>query len=79
MMNMESRKQHLIAWIASVNDDSLLKRLETIKKNGPEWAVEISDTEKKMLELAEKDIEAGHFHSHSQVMEEMAEYLSGQR
>ena len=74
-MNIEARKQNLINWISGIIDSDLMNRLETIKDNGSEWTIEISDKEKKMLELAEKDIEQGNFVPHAQVMEELAEYL----
>ena len=74
-MNIETRKQNLIQWISDINDDSLVKRLETIRSNGDEWAIEISDEEKKILQLTEMDIEEGNFIPHAQVMEELAGYL----
>ena len=66
------RKQELISWISGIKDDNLIERLETIRDNGTEWTIEITDFEKKMLELAEADIEAGSFISNAKVMKDYA-------
>jgi len=71
-----ARKENLINWISKIKDDNLMKRLESIQNDSDEWTIEISDIEKKMLQLAEKDIENGHFIPHAQVMEEVSEYLA---
>jgi len=78
-MNVETRKLNLINWISGLNDDKLVKRLEAIKDNVDEWTIEISDKEKKLLDLAEKDIEQGNLIPHGRVMEELAEYLAGKK
>jgi predicted Holliday junction resolvase-like endonuclease len=75
-MDIETRKKNLINWITSLHDEGMMKRLESIQQNGSEWSIEISEIEKKILQLAEADIEKGDLVANSKVMEQLAEYIA---
>ena len=58
-----STRQELIQWISSLNDRSLLNFLNSIrmsrKKGNKDWWDQLSESDKKNIELGLKDLEEG--------------------
>lgn len=70
-MDIQLEKYKLIEWLTSVNDESIIATLKTIKSNfsdANDWDSSISETEKLLIEKGLKDIEEGNLVSHEQVM-----------
>jgi hypothetical protein len=58
-----STRQELIQWISSLNDTSLLNFLNSLrmsrKKNNKDWWEQLSESDKKNIELGLKDLQEG--------------------
>ncbi|WP_445748122.1 hypothetical protein [Polaribacter sp.] len=70
-MDIQLEKYKLIEWLTSVNDESIIATLKTIKSNFSEtndWDSSISENEKLLIEKGLKDIEEGNLLTHEQVM-----------
>ncbi len=75
-MDIQLEKYKLIEWLTSVNDESVISTLKTIKNNFSEaddWDVSISESEKLLIQKGLKDIEEGNLLSHEQVMKGIKE------
>ena len=75
-MDIQIEKYKLIEWLMSLKDESVISKLETIKSSlssSSDWADDISDTEKLLVEAGLKDIEEGNTFTHEQVMKEINE------
>ena len=61
-------------WLMSLKDESVISKLKTIKSSissSSDWADDISDTEKLLINAGLKDIEDGNTFTHEQVMKEI--------
>ena len=58
-----STRKELIQWISSINDKSLLNFLNSIRmsrqKDDKDWWEELSEVDKKNIELGLKDLQEG--------------------
>jgi len=75
-MDIQIEKYKLIEWLMSLKDESVISKLKTIKSSlssSSDWADDISDTEKLLVEAGLKDIEEGNTFTHEQVMKEINE------
>lgn len=75
-MDIQLEKYKLMEWLVSLKDESVISKLKTIKNSlsiPSEWADDISDTEKLLVEAGLKDIEEGNTFTHEQVMKEINE------
>ena len=66
-VNIQNAKIDLIQWLTTIEDSSIIQKImelrNTEKKN---WWDEISDTEKKSVELGISDAENGKLKPHSE-------------
>ena len=77
-MDIQLEKYKLMEWLVSLKDETIISKLKTIKNNisaSSDWADDISETEKLLIESGLKDIENGNTFTHEQVMKEINESL----
>ena len=67
-MNIETRKVSIISWIAHLNDESILKKIEGIQNAEPDWWDLISNKEKSEIEQGLEEAEIGKTKTHEEVM-----------
>lgn len=75
-MNIQLEKYELMEWLISLKDKSVISKLKTIKSSvskSSDWADDISETEKLLINAGLKDIEKGKTFTHEQVMKEINE------
>lgn len=75
-MDIQIEKYKLIEWLTGLKDESVISKLKTIKSSlssSSDWADDISETEKLLVEAGLKDIEEGNTFTHEQVMNEINE------
>ena len=60
-MGLERRKLNLINWISSLKDDSLLKRIESIRNEEDNWWEQISKEERAEIELGLSQLDNGEY------------------
>ena len=75
-MDIQLEKYKLIEWLMNLKDESVIAKLKTIKSNvskSSDWADDISETEKLLIDAGLKDIEQGNTFTHEQVMKEINE------
>ncbi len=74
-MNLSTEKYRLIEWLMSLEDESILKRLQEIRKEtlNSGGSNKISDTETLFIKAGLKDLEEGRTYSHQDVMREVRE------
>ncbi len=74
-MDLPTEKYRLIEWLMSLEDESIVKKLQKIRKetlNSGE-SYKISNTEKLFIKAGLKDLEEGRTYSHEDVMREVKE------
>ena len=75
-MDIQLEKYKLMEWLMSLKDESVISKLKTIKSSlsaSLDWADDISETEKLLINTGLKDIEDGNTFTHEQVMKEINE------
>jgi len=75
-MDIQLEKYKLMEWLMNLKDESVISKLKTIRINlstSTDWADDISDTEKLLIEAGLKDIENENTFTHEQVMKEINE------
>jgi predicted transcriptional regulator len=75
-MDIQIEKYKLMEWLVNLKDESIISKLREIKNNrsaSSDWADDISETEKLLVEAGLKDIEDGNTFTHEQVMKEINE------
>ncbi len=75
-MDIQLEKYKLIEWLMNLKDESVISKLKSIKTNlskSSDWADDISDTEKLLIEAGIKDVEEGNTFTHEQVLKEINE------
>ncbi|MGB1283857.1 MAG: hypothetical protein ACPG44_05260 [Polaribacter sp.] len=75
-MDIQLEKHELMEWLISLKDKSVISKLKTIKSSvskSSDWADDISETEKLLINAGLKDIEEGKTFTHEQVMKEINE------
>ncbi|CAA0167979.1 hypothetical protein R5N98_10370 [Tenacibaculum maritimum] len=72
-MDIQSEKYKLIEWLIHLKDASIISKLKNIKNEASisDWADDISETEKLLIEAGLKDIEKENTYTHEQVMKEI--------
>jgi hypothetical protein len=60
-IDLNSTKLELIKWISSLNDDKVLELINSfrISKTDKDWWEELSDQQKKEIEMSLKDLDEG--------------------
>ena len=75
-MDIQLEKYKLMDWLMNLKDESIITKLKNIKSSlstSSDWADDISDTEKILVEAGLKDIENENTFTHEQVMKEIKE------
>lgn len=75
-MDIQLEKYKLMEWLMNLKDESVISKLKTIKSRlstSSDWADDISDTEKLLVNAGLKDVEEGRTFTHEQVMKEINE------
>ena len=75
-MDIQIEKYKLMEWLINLKDESIISKLREIKNSrsaSSDWADDISETEKLLIEAGLKDIEEGKTFTHEQVMKEINE------
>jgi hypothetical protein len=75
IMDLSARKIDLISWISNLRDEKILSRIETIKKEEPDWWDTISDEEKAEIEEGLAQLDRGETIPHEQVMAKYKKWL----
>ncbi|HEY3369549.1 MAG TPA: hypothetical protein VGK10_01795 [Prolixibacteraceae bacterium] len=66
-MNLETRKINLINWISTLQEDSILEKVEQIQKEKPDWWDTTSDQDKDAINEGLEQLDRGEYLTHSQV------------
>jgi predicted transcriptional regulator len=75
-MNIQAEKLKLIEWIAKVQDFKTIEKVLKIQREAPyDWWDDLTDFEKKEIELGLADIEQGNTVDHSEVRKIYEKYL----
>ena len=75
-MDIQLEKYKLMEWLMNLKDESVISKLKTLKNSlstSSDWADDISDTEKLLINAGLKDVEEGNTFTHEQVMKEINE------
>ena len=75
-MDIQLEKYKLMEWLINLKDESVISKLKTFKNSTSipsDWADDISNTEKLLIESGLKDIENENTFTHEQVMKEINE------
>jgi predicted transcriptional regulator len=75
-MDIQLEKYKLMEWLINLKDESIISKLKNIKNGlstSSDWADDVSETEKLLVEAGLKDIEEGRTFTHEQVMKEINE------
>ena len=67
VMNLETRKINLINWISTIQEDSILEKVEEIQKEKTDWWDTISDKDKKAINEGLDQLDRGEHLTHSEV------------
>ena len=76
-INLEKAKLAIIRWVASLEDQSMIQRLNEIRKKPEQadWWDEIAEVEKKSIEQGLEDVKAGRVKPHQVVKKVYEEWL----
>ena len=72
-MNLETRKINLINWISTLQEDSILERVEMIQKEKTDWWDTTSNKDKNALNEGLEQLDRGEHLTHSQVRSKIKE------
>ena len=75
-MDIQLEKYKLMEWLMGLKDESVISKLKSIKSSlstSSDWAEDISETEKLLINAGLKDVEEGNTFTHEQVMKEINE------
>ena len=73
-MDIQLEKYKLMEWLVNIKDESVISKLIKIKSSlstSSDWADDISETEKLLINAGLKDVEEGNTFTHEQVMKEI--------
>ncbi len=72
-MNIETRKINLINWISTIQEDSILEKVENIQKEKADWWDNTSDKDKNAINEGIEQLDRGEHLTHSQVRSKIKE------
>jgi predicted transcriptional regulator len=72
-MNLETRKTNLINWISTIQEDSILEKVENIQKEKADWWDTTSDKDKNAINEGIEQLDRGEHLTHSQVRSKIKE------
>ena len=70
-MNIESRKINLINWISTIQEDSILEKVEKIQKEKTDWWETLSDKDKKAINEGLDQLDRGEHLTQSEVRDKI--------
>ena len=75
-INLQNKKMELIQWLSTLNDQSLIDKLMKLRnKERTDWWNEISNAEKKSIEIGIQDADNGKLTSHTNVKKVYEKWL----
>lgn len=74
-MNIETRKVSIISWIAHLNDEGILSKIEDLQQAEPDWWDLISDKEKMEIEQGLAEADRDETKTHEEVMSKYKKWL----
>ena len=76
-MNLDSEKQKIIDWIASLSDESIIYKIKLLKEQekNTDWWDEISDAEKASIKRGIEDVKSGRVVPHEEVKKKYEKWL----
>ena len=69
--NIELRKKNLLNWLHSLNDESIIVRLEQVKQENIDWWDLIWAKEKAAIEEGIAQLDKGEYISHNEMRDEI--------
>jgi len=72
-MNLEARKLNLINWISTLQEDSILEKVEQIQKEKTDWWDSTSEKDKKAILEGLDQLDRDEHLTHSQVRNKIKE------
>ena len=72
-MNLETRKINLINWISTLQEDSILGKVEKIQKEKADWWDTTSDKDKNVINEGLEQLDRGEHLTHSQARSKIKE------
>lgn len=69
--NIELRKKNLLNWLNSLNDESIIVRLEQVKQENIDWWDLIGAKEKAAIEEGIAQLDKGEYISHNEMRDEI--------
>ena len=72
-MNLETRKINLINWISTLQEESVLEKVEKIQKEKIDWWDTTSEEDKKAINEGLEQLDRGEYLTHSQVRSKIKE------
>lgn len=72
-MNLESRKISLINWISSLQEASIIDKMEAIQKENADWWDSVSNEDKHAIEEGLEQLDKGEFLTRAQVRSKVKE------
>lgn len=74
-MDLEARKYQFIQKLVKVEDERILEKLELVlKANQDDWFDELTESEKKEIQIGLDQAEKGEFTSHEDVMKRFSKW-----
>jgi predicted transcriptional regulator len=68
-MNLETRKLNLINWISSIQEKSVLSKIEKIQKENADWWDKLNPKDKDAINEGLEQLDRGEFLTREQVRE----------
>jgi len=72
-MNLETRKINLINWISTLQEESVLEKVEKIQKEKIDWWDTTSNEDKKAINEGLEQLDSGDYLTHAQVRTKIKE------
>ena len=70
-MNLEIKKLNLINWISSIQEKSVISKIEKIQKENTDWWDKISKKDKDAINEGLEQLDRGEFLTREQVREKL--------
>jgi len=70
-MNIQSEKLELINWLTGLNDQNTIEKIKALRNEKVRRPKKLSKEERAEIEEGKKDIKAGRYFTHEEVMEDI--------
>lgn len=68
-MDIQTTKLDLIQWLIQLNDERILRQVEAIQSQAPDFWDELSESQKQEIKKGFDELDAGLEHDYSDVMD----------